>query len=68
MQCQLKPLSAADYAVTFTAAQWARPAGGVPDRRLRLDEAERRRAADVPWLTFAGGPGGQPLGAAPVSK
>ena len=42
MQCQLKPLDPADYAVTFTADQWARLQAGVPGRRLRLDRAAAR--------------------------
>ena len=45
-KCALKPLRRSDYyPIAFTDAQWARLAGDVPDRRLRLVEARRRAAA-----------------------
>lgn len=67
LKCRLKPLDRGDYPVDFTDAQWrlllkAFP-GGVCDYRNR-GVGQRR---SVPWLTFADGPGGKPLGAAPVS-
>jgi len=67
LKCQLKPLDRSAYSVSFTDEQWARMGqafpGGVCDWTLPgvgYTEA-------VPWLSFADGPGGQPLGAAPVS-
>ena len=42
VKCRLKPLARADYAVTFTDAQWAQLAGRVPHGRLRLLAAGRR--------------------------
>jgi hypothetical protein len=67
MACQLKPLDRADYNVTFTDAQWARLqqvfGGGVCDWSKQPIGFQ----SSVPWLTYAGGPGGQPLGPAPVS-
>jgi hypothetical protein len=67
MKCQLKPLNRTDYSVTFTAAQWATLQatfrGGVCDySRSGVDQV-----TPEPWQTFAKGPGGQPLGPAPVS-
>ena len=67
VKCQLKPLVRGDYAVTFTR----RAVGDAPGRRSRRASATtpaRRRTSSPPkarWLTFAGGPGGQPLGNAP---
>jgi Tannase-like family of unknown function (DUF6351) len=67
MACQLKPLDRADYNVTFTDVQWARLqqvfAGGVCDWSKQPIGFQ----SSVPWLTYAGGPGGQALGPAPVS-
>ncbi len=69
LKCQLKPLSMADYApVTFTGTQAARLqavfAGGVCDWS-RPGVAQQPSAGP---LTYRGGPGGQPLGAVPVSQ
>jgi hypothetical protein len=68
MQCRLDRAERSDYRVTFTDAQWARLqrafAGGVCDySRPGVDQRP-----SVSWLTFAGGPGGQPLGEAPASR
>jgi hypothetical protein len=68
MQCRLAPLDRSAYPVTFTAGQWARlqqafPGGVCDYRRPGVDQRP-----SVSWLTFAGGPGGQPLGPAPRSQ
>jgi hypothetical protein len=67
LQCQLRSPQRTDYRVTFTGAQWtalkAAFPGGVCDWRLPGVGAQR----SIPWLTFANGPGGVPLGEAPVS-
>ena len=68
MKCQLKPLSPADYAVAFTPDQWARLQAAFPTGVCDWTKPSVDAQPTVPWLTFAGGPGGQPLGAAPVSK
>jgi hypothetical protein len=67
LKCQLKPLDPRDYAVRFDPAQWATlqgifPAGACDYRRPGIGQQR-----SIPWLTFAGGPGGQPLGPPPVS-
>jgi hypothetical protein len=55
LKCQLKPLNAAEYApVAFTAGQLSRAQRGLPDRRVRLEQAGRRPAgggvaADLRW-------------------
>jgi hypothetical protein len=68
MKCRLKPLDPNDYSVAFTAELWTRLkaafAGGVCDWTRQSVDVR----STVPWLTFAGGPGGQPLGPAPVSQ
>jgi hypothetical protein len=68
MKCQLKPLSATDYAVAFTPEQWARLQAAFPTGVCDWTKPSVDVQPSVPWLTFAGGPGGQPLGAAPVSR
>jgi hypothetical protein len=67
MQCQLRAPSPSDYQVTFTPAQWsalkvAFPFG-VCDWRLPGVGTHK----SMPWLTFADGPGGRPLGPPPFS-
>ena len=69
LKCQLKPLSFGEYApVTFTGTQQARLqavfSGGVCD----WSKPGVAQQAAVGPLTFRDGPGGQPLGAAPVSQ
>jgi hypothetical protein len=70
MKCRTKPLSRADYGmVAFTEAQWARlqatfPTGVCDYSRPGVSQ----RPPKARWLTFAGGPGGQPLGDAPRSQ
>jgi hypothetical protein len=66
LKCELKPLSVVDYApVVFTSLQWTRLnttfPGGVCDWS---QPGVGQQAATAP-MTFAGGPGGVPLGAEP---
>ena len=73
MKCQLKPLDPADYTVKFTSAQWtalqqAFPNGVCDWSKPGVGQQPKgQQQAAVPWLTFMNGPGGQPLGPAPVS-
>jgi hypothetical protein len=68
LKCTLKPLKRGDYSTTFSDAQWARLskvfAGGVCDWSKPGVAMQR----STPWRTFANGPGGVPMGAAPRSK
>jgi hypothetical protein len=66
-QCQLKPLAAADYSVTFTADQWTRLEQAFPDGVCDWTKSPVGFQPSVPWLSYAGGPGGEPVGPAPVS-
>ncbi|HEU5476000.1 MAG TPA: DUF6351 family protein [Actinophytocola sp.] len=68
LQCQLKRPDRRDYRVTFTDAQWAAlrtafPTGVCDWRRPSVDQ----RPA-IPWMSFADGPGGAPLGDPPRSR
>ncbi len=67
MQCSLKPLDRASYSVTFTDDQWARLQTAFPDGVCDWSAAPVGFQPSVPWLTFAGGPGGEPVGPAPES-
>jgi len=68
LKCQLKPLKRSDYKTTFSDEQWARLskvfASGVCDWS-KPGVAMKR---STPWQTYAKGPGGEPMGAAPRSK
>ncbi len=69
MKCQLKPLVRSDYDVTFTDEQWATLQGTFP--RGVCDYSKPGVSQQKPkarWLTFANGPGGEPLGAAPSAQ
>jgi hypothetical protein len=66
-QCQLKPLDPADYSVIFNADQWARLQQAFPDGVCDWTKPPVGFGPSIPWLTFAGGPGGEPVGPAPVS-
>ncbi|MBI4262987.1 MAG: hypothetical protein HY657_01300 [Acidobacteria bacterium] len=65
LKCQLKPLRRADYGVTFTDAQWARLQAAFPGGVCDWAKPGVGHTAVVPWLSFADGPGGTPLGAPP---
>jgi hypothetical protein len=68
MKCQLKPLDPADYNVTFTGADWAALQGAFPTGVCDFSKPGIGFQPTVSWLTYAGGPGGEPLPAAPTSK
>jgi hypothetical protein len=69
LKCQLKPFNAADYpSIMFTAPQLTRLqavfAGGVCD----WSKPGVGQEPAVGGLSFRAGPGGQPIGPAPVSS
>jgi hypothetical protein len=68
MKCQLKPLDPADYNVTFTADQWATMQASFPAGVCDFSKPGVGFQPNVPWLSYAAGPGGQPLPAAPTSQ
>jgi hypothetical protein len=67
MQCSLQPLDRAGYGVTLTDDQWARLQAAFPDGVCDWNAAPVGFEPSVPWLTFAGGPGGEAVGPAPES-
>ena len=68
MKCRLKPLRASDYSpVQFTPTQWAQLTEIFPDGVCDWSRPGVAQQATVPWQTYAGGPGGKPLPAPPVS-
>jgi hypothetical protein len=68
MKCQLKPLNRADYGtVSFTPEQWTKLQSAFPTGVCDYSKPGVDQVTPAPWQTFANGPGGQPLGSAPVS-
>ena len=65
MKCQLKPLNRVDYGVSFTAEQWAKLQSAFPAGVCDYSKPGVDQVTPEPWQTFAGGPGGKPLGPAP---
>lgn len=68
LKCSLKPLNRGDYTVTFTDEQWAQMeqtfAAGVCDWSVPGVGVQPA----LPWLNYSAGPGGEPMGDAPVSS
>jgi hypothetical protein len=67
MACRLKPLNRSDYDADFSDAQWARLRQAFPVGVCDWSQPPVGFQPSIPWLTYAGGPGGQPLGAPPES-
>jgi len=67
IQCQRKPLDPRDYAVRFTAAQWSSLRAAFPSGVCDFSRRGMDQRPSVSWLSFANGPGGQPIGPAPRS-
>ena len=68
VKCQLKPLNRDDYGlVPMTDAQWARMQAAFPEGVCDYSKPSAQHTESVPWLSYADGPGGQPMGPAPVS-
>lgn len=68
LKCQLKPIAVADYApATLTPVQQTRLAAVFPGGVCDWSKPGVEQQPSAGPLTFAAGPGGQPLPAAPVS-
>ena len=67
MACRLKPLDPADYgSVTFSAGQWAALQAAFPNGVCDWSKNPVDwKGHSTPWLTYAAGPGGKPLGHEP---
>ena len=69
MKCQLKPIDWAGYgSVQFTDDQKQRLRQAFPNGVCDWSKPGVEQQPAGVWLTFAGGPGGAPLGPAPVSQ
>jgi hypothetical protein len=69
LKCQLKPLLQADYpAGTFTAGQFTRLQAVFADGVCDWSKPGVGQQDAASPMTFRNGPGGQPLGDAPVSR
>jgi len=70
LQCQLKPINAADYAGAVpppTPVDLAVLATVFPQGVCDYTKPPVDKVPSVQWLTYKNGPGGQPLGPVPVS-
>jgi Tannase-like family of unknown function (DUF6351) len=67
-KCQLKPLNRADYPVSFTDDQWQRLQQAFPTGVCDYSKPPVGQQPSIPWITFADGPGGRPLGDPPTSQ
>jgi hypothetical protein len=67
-KCRLKRLKKADYPVIFTAEQWQRLEQAFPSGVCDYSKSPVGQRRSIPWITFADGPGGRPLGDPPTSK
>lgn len=50
----------------FTAGQWDRLKAAFPEGICDWSKRPADQTTSIPWLSYAAGPGGQPLGAPPV--
>lgn len=66
-KCQLTPLRAKDYPVTFTATQWAELRKAFPDGVCDWTRPSAGAQPALTWVSYAAGSGGRPLGPAPAS-
>lgn len=68
LKCTLKPLRRADFpGVTFTDDQWATLGTTFPRGVCDWSKPGVGQRPGIPWMTFADGPGGEPLPPPPTS-
>jgi hypothetical protein len=70
LKCELKPIDPADYAgavPALTATDLSLLATVFPEGVCDYSAEGVDKAPSVPWLSYADGPGGQPLGPPPAS-
>jgi hypothetical protein len=67
-KCRLEPLTRSDYrGAQFTDGQWALLERAFPTGVCDWRQSGVSQAPTVPWLTYQGRAGGQPLGPPPAS-
>ena len=73
-KCQLKPLARQDYRlpsgepIEFTDEEWGKLGQAFPTGVCDFTKPAVAHQPTIPWVTFADGPGGLPLGNAPTSQ
>ena len=68
-KCQLKPLDRMDYvALDFADEEWGKLPEAFPTGVCDFTKPAVAHQPTVPWMTFATGPGGTPLGDPPTSQ
>ena len=68
-KCQLKPLARTDYVpLAFTDEEWAKLNQAFPTGVCDFSKPAVAHQPSIPWITFADGPGGRPLGDPPTSQ
>ena len=68
-KCQLKPLDRTDYpGISFTDDEWAKLQEAFPTGVCDFTKPAVAHQPTIPWITFADGPGGRPLGDPPTSE
>ncbi|MDX6197245.1 MAG: hypothetical protein QOJ79_396 [Actinomycetota bacterium] len=66
-KCRLESPARTDYGPLVTDAQWAQIQATFPSGVCDWGKTGVAQQGTIPWLSYADGPGGQPLGAAPQS-
>lgn len=66
-KCHLKPLQRSDYNVPFTPNEWASLQAAFPSGVCDWSKQGVGQQPSIPWMTFADGAGGEPLGPSPTS-
>jgi hypothetical protein len=68
LKCQLTPMRRSDYyPVRFTDAQWQTLKSVFPTGVCDYTRAGVGQQKTIPWMSYAAGPGGRPLGPPPTS-
>ena len=67
IQCRRKPFDPANYKVTFSSDELAQLRKTFADGVCDYTKPGLGEQASQPWITFADGPGGKPLGSPPAS-
>ncbi|HET9289428.1 MAG TPA: DUF6351 family protein [Gaiella sp.] len=73
-KCQLKPLDRQDYRlpsgepIEFTDEEWGKLQQAFPTGVCDFTKPAVAHQPTMPWITFADGPGGRPLGEPPTSQ
>jgi hypothetical protein len=73
-KCQLKPLNRQDYRlpsgelIEFTDEEWGKLQEAFATGVCDFSKPAVAHQPTIPWITFAGGPGGSPLGDPPKSQ